>query len=92
MARMPRTVAPDVPHHASQRGNLRMQTFFGNEDYNAYLGYLSESTWEAGIIGADFFHSKARALSEFGWQNDNWKVWIKRMSKVNDSNAAIDKL
>jgi len=48
MARMPRIVVPDVPHHVTQRGNRRMQTFFGAEDYDAYLGYLSESTREAG--------------------------------------------
>jgi len=37
MARMGRVVAPGMPHHVTQRGNRRMQTFFCEEDYRAYL-------------------------------------------------------
>lgn len=48
MARMRRLVVPDVPHHVTQRGNRRMQTFFSNNDYIEYIRYLSESTLEAG--------------------------------------------
>jgi putative transposase len=37
MARMARAVAPRFPHHVTQRGNRRQQTFFNDEDYQAYL-------------------------------------------------------
>jgi putative transposase len=41
MARIARVVAPGVPHHVTQRGNRRQQTFFTDEDYQAYLGLMS---------------------------------------------------
>ncbi|HHP7236466.1 MAG TPA: transposase, partial [Desulfobacterales bacterium] len=41
MARMARAVAPEYPHHVTQRGNRRQQTFFNDEDYQAYLGLMS---------------------------------------------------
>jgi putative transposase len=42
MARIARAVAPGLPHHVTQRGNRRLQTFFGDEDYQAYLELMSE--------------------------------------------------
>jgi putative transposase len=42
MARMARAVAPGIPHHVTQRGNRRQQTFFNDEDYLAYLALISE--------------------------------------------------
>jgi hypothetical protein len=42
MARIARVVAPGLPHHVTQRGNRRLQTFFGDEDYQAYLELMSE--------------------------------------------------
>ena len=42
MARIARVVAPGMPHHVTQRGNRRLQTFFGDEDYQAYLELMSE--------------------------------------------------
>ena len=36
MARISRVVVPCVPHHVTQRGNRRLPTFFGDEDYRAY--------------------------------------------------------
>jgi putative transposase len=38
---MARAVAPGYPHHITQRGNRRQQTFFNDEDYQAYLGLMS---------------------------------------------------
>lgn len=35
-------MVPGMPHHVTQRGNRRMQTFFGEDDYRAYLSLLSE--------------------------------------------------
>ena len=42
MARLARVVVPGIPHHVTQRGNRRMQTFFRQDDYQAYLSLLVE--------------------------------------------------
>jgi putative transposase len=42
MPRIARIVAAGVPHHVTQRGNRRQQTFFCEEDYKAYLTFMSE--------------------------------------------------
>ena len=42
MARLARVVAPGVPHHVTQRGNRRQETFFGKADYRAYLELMAE--------------------------------------------------
>ena len=42
MARLARVVVPGVAHHVTQRGNRRQETFFGEEDYTAYLSLLGE--------------------------------------------------
>ncbi|MFQ5661286.1 MAG: transposase [Gammaproteobacteria bacterium] len=41
MPRIARIVIPDHPHHITQRGNRRQTVFFSNEDYAAYLDYLT---------------------------------------------------
>lgn len=41
MARLARIVIPDLPHHLTQRGNRGLPTFFGEDDYVAYLQLLS---------------------------------------------------
>jgi len=35
-------VAPGVPHHITQRGNRRLPTFFGHDDYQAYLELMAQ--------------------------------------------------
>ena len=40
MARLPRIVVPQVPHHVTQRGNGRQQTFFGDKDFALYRDLL----------------------------------------------------
>jgi putative transposase len=40
MARMARIVVAGLPHHVTQRGNGRQQTFFKDEDYASYLALL----------------------------------------------------
>ena len=42
MARIARLVAPGLPHHVTQRGNRRMNVFFGDDDYLLYLDLLRE--------------------------------------------------
>ena len=42
MARMARVVAAGTPHHVTQRGNRRQQTFFRDGDYLRYLQLAAE--------------------------------------------------
>lgn len=49
MARMARQVFAGVPHHVTQRGNGRAQTFFGDDDYAAYRDLLGEQARAAGV-------------------------------------------
>ncbi len=43
MARIARVVVPEIPHHVTQRGVRRMDTFFKPEDYAEYLSLMR--TW-----------------------------------------------
>ena len=49
MARLARFVVPGVPHHVTQRGNGRQRTFFGDDDYSAYLHLLKKHCARAGV-------------------------------------------
>lgn len=42
MARTARIVVPGYPHHVTQRGNRRQETFFREEDYLEYIRLMSE--------------------------------------------------
>lgn len=42
MARIARVVVPGLPHHLTQRGNRRQETFFCPEDYQAYRQLLAQ--------------------------------------------------
>ncbi len=42
MARIARVVVPGIPHHITQRGNRRMETFFSEADYREYLYQMAE--------------------------------------------------
>ena len=42
MARLARVVVPGLPHHITQRGNRRQQTFFCDEDYRSYLELMGQ--------------------------------------------------
>ncbi|MGB0684241.1 MAG: transposase [Magnetovibrionaceae bacterium] len=49
MARLARIVLPNLPHHVTQRGNGRAQTFFGDEDYRLYKSLLAEQCHQRSI-------------------------------------------
>jgi len=49
MARLARVVVPGVPHHVTQRGNRRQETFFSEDDYDAYLTLLKEWCDRCGV-------------------------------------------
>jgi putative transposase len=42
MVRIARVVAPGFPHHITQRGNRRQETFFNDTEYQAYRDLMSE--------------------------------------------------
>jgi putative transposase len=43
MARLARLIVPGLPHHVTQRGNGRAQTFFSDADYALYRDLLAQS-------------------------------------------------
>jgi putative transposase len=49
MARLARVVVEGVAHHVTQRGNRRQQTFFNDDDYEAYRTLLTEGCQAAGV-------------------------------------------
>ena len=49
MARLARLVIPGMPHHVTQRGNRRQETFFHDEDYAAYIELMAEWCREEGV-------------------------------------------
>ena len=49
MARLARLVVPGLPHHVTQRGNRRQQTFFCEEDYAAYVELMADWCKERGV-------------------------------------------
>jgi len=42
MARIARVICTGAPHHITQRGNRRQQTFIKDEDYLAYIELMTE--------------------------------------------------
>lgn len=49
MARLARVVVPGYPHHVTQRGNRRQQTFFCETDFSAYKVFLAEWCRRCGV-------------------------------------------
>lgn len=49
MARLARIIIPGLPHHVTQRGNGRQQTFFEPGDYALYRNLLAKHCAEAGV-------------------------------------------
>jgi len=49
MARLARVVVAGYPHHITQRGNRRQQTFFCDEDYEEYIALMSQWCYQLGV-------------------------------------------
>src|SRR5512136_1952666 len=49
MARIARVIASGIPHHVTQRGNQRLTTFFGDDDYNTYIDLMAEWCQKCGV-------------------------------------------
>jgi putative transposase len=50
MARLARVVVPGYPHHVTQRGNRRQQTFFCEDDYRDYKTLLATWCKKEGVV------------------------------------------
>jgi putative transposase len=42
MVSITRVVVPGIPHHITQRGKRRIETFFSEADYREYLNLMAE--------------------------------------------------
>jgi len=49
MTHLARLVIPGLPHHVTQRGNGRAQTFFCEADYRLYRDLLATSCHAANV-------------------------------------------
>lgn len=49
MPRMPRLIVPGMPHHVTQRGARKQQTFFCEEDYGLYVRLLSDAKVKSNV-------------------------------------------
>lgn len=49
MARIARIVVPGYPHHITQRGNRRQETFFCDDDYRQYIDLMAEWCSRCGV-------------------------------------------
>jgi putative transposase len=49
MPRLARVVIAGIPHHVTQRGNRRQQTFFSNDDYETYRELMAEWCAACGV-------------------------------------------
>lgn len=49
MARIARVIATGLPHHVTQRGNRRQQTFFCDDDYREYVSLMAEWCNKCGV-------------------------------------------
>lgn len=49
MARLARAVIPGIPHHITQRGNRKQDTFFLDEDYAVYLDLMASWCRKHGV-------------------------------------------
>lgn len=49
MARLPRLVVPDHPHHVTQRGNRRQAVFTQDDDYALYRDLMAQSCERNGV-------------------------------------------
>lgn len=49
MPRMPRIVIPEMPHHVTQRGVRKQQTFFCEQDYELYISLLADAMAKSNV-------------------------------------------
>jgi len=67
VARIARVVIPGTPHHITQRGNRRMQTFFCDEDYQEYMAMMSAACrrYEVDVWERDRNNSEKNIVWQF---------------------------
>ena len=96
MARLARLVVPGLPHHITQRGNRRQQTFFNDGDYAAYLELMAATRYvelnpvRAGLVAdaAGWRWSSARA--HLSGRDDRLVKVAPMLAMVDDWRALLD--
>ena len=97
-------MAPGFPHHITQRGNRRLQTFFCDEDYGAYVSLMSEWCGQHGVeiwaycLMPNHVHLVAVPKSEDGLRGATgaanrfrWQAnWLKRKECLSKSTCGMD--
>lgn len=90
MARLPRLVVPDQPHHIIQRGHEGQQVFRDAEDHIVFLGRLKEASRlfkvgiHAYILMSDHIHLLASPSDQEGlarmmqWIGRHYVPWFNR--------------
>ena len=72
MARLPRLVAPNQPHHIIQRGHDSLRIFRDDQDFRSFLGWLREAAHQfrvaihAYVLLPDHLHLLATPQDEVG--------------------------
>jgi len=67
MARIARVVGPGIPHHITQRGNRRQETFFCAEDYQAFI---EQNPVRAGLAGTPWEYPWSSAAAHVAGEDD----------------------
>ncbi len=86
--RLARLVIPGLPHHITQRGNRRQQTFFNDGDYAVYLELMADWCREQGV-GEVETGSRNRGEVETGTQlvYHDRRHHVRKIPGVEDSRA-----
>ena len=88
MARIARIVCPGMPHHVTQRGNRRQQTFFNDDYYQSYQMLMSEWCKEYGVEleknGVIFYQNIRMKLTSNYYENTNEPAarWERKFSLI----------
>ena len=77
MAKLPRAVVPDTPHHVTQRGNRRQPVFFGDDDYRLYIELLGEHCRACGVVVCEKFRVHETLLMSL-----DCPPWVRRENSV----------
>lgn len=65
MVRLARVVAPGIPHHITQRGNRRQETFFCAEDY------IEQNPVRAGLAATPWDYPRSSARGHVAGRDDS---------------------
>jgi putative transposase len=81
MARIARVEAPGTPHHITQRGNRRQETFFCAEDYQAFI---EQNPVRAGLAGTPWEYPWSSAAAHVARRDDVLSTVAPLLALVSD--------